>query len=87
MQFRSVFLTIAIIFSLFVIALLASPRSFAAPQSSDLPAWLRANVGDSEDQIAYVVLQRARALYQKKVSKGVVKIPATSPWTLRVPTF
>ena len=75
MQLRSVFLIIATIFSLFVIALLASPQSFAAPQSSDLPAWLRANVGDGEDQIAQVVLQRARALYQQKVSEGVVKNP------------
>ena len=75
MQLRSVFLIMGTILSLFVIGLLASPQSFAAPQSSDLPAWLRANVGDGEDQIVQVVLQRARALYKKKVSEGVVKNP------------
>ena len=57
------------------IASLASPRSFAAQQSSDVPAWLRAHRGDGEGQIAEVVLQRARALYQQKVSRGAVKNP------------
>jgi hypothetical protein len=58
-----------------VIALLASPRSFASQQSSDVPAWLRAHIGEGEGQIAQVVLQRARALYLQKVGKGVVKNP------------
>jgi hypothetical protein len=77
MRLRRVFLTIANISSLFivVVALLASPRSLAAPQSSDVPAWLRAHVGEGEDQIAQVVLQRARTLYLQKLSEGAVKNP------------
>ena len=65
------------IFSLFVtvVALSASPRSFAAAQSSDVPDWLRAYVGESEGQIAQVVLLRARALYFQKVRAGVVRNP------------
>ena len=73
MRLRSILL----ICSLFIITIasLASPRSFAAQQSSDVPAWLRAHAGEGEGQIAKVVLQRARALYQKKVSQGAVKNP------------
>ena len=51
------------------------PRSFAAEQPSDVPAWLRAHIGEGEGQIAQVVLQRARALYLQKVSEGAVKNP------------
>src|SRR5580765_2643464 len=58
-----------------VIALLGLPRSFAAGQPSDVPAWLSAHVGEGGGQIAQVVLQRARALYQRKVSEGAVKNP------------
>jgi hypothetical protein len=57
------------------VALSVSPRSFAVEQPSDVPAWLRAHVGEGEGQIAQVVLQRARALYLKKVSEGAVKNP------------
>src|SRR6266571_4367889 len=55
--------------SLHIIALSGALRSFAAEQPSDVPAWLRAHVGEGEGQIAQVVLQRARALYLKKVSE------------------
>jgi hypothetical protein len=67
-------LTMAI-FSRFIIGivLLASPRSHAAEQSSDVPAWLNAHVGEGEDQISQVVLQRARALYLQKSSEDAVK--------------
>jgi hypothetical protein len=58
-----------------VIALAAPYRSFAVEQPSDIPAWLAANVGEGEGQIAQVVLQRARALYIQKVQAGVVKNP------------
>lgn len=51
------------------------PRSFDAGQPKDVPAWLRAHVGEGEGQIAQVVLQRARTLYLQKVSEGVVKNP------------
>jgi len=47
--------------------------SFAAEQSSDVPAWLRDHIGEGDGQIAQVVLQRARALYLRKVKEGVVK--------------
>jgi hypothetical protein len=49
--------------------------SFAAEQSPDIPAWLRSHIGEGEGQIAQVVLQRARALYLRKVKEGVVKGP------------
>ena len=76
MRLRSIFLTIANIFSLImVIALTASPFSLAAEQPSDVPAWLRPHVGEGEGQIAQPVLRRARALYLKKVSEGAVKNP------------
>ena len=77
MRLRSVLLNTVKIFSLFliVIAFSTSRRSFAAEQASDVPAWLRAHVGDGEGQIAQVVLQRARALYLQKVSEGAVKNP------------
>ena len=52
-----------------------SPRSFAVEQPTGVPAWLQAHVGEGEGQIAQVVLQRARALYLKKVSEGAVKNP------------
>ena len=58
-----------------LVALSGSSRSFAAEQPSDIPAWLKAHVGEGEGKIAQVVLQRARALYLQKVSEGAVKNP------------
>ena len=58
-----------------VIALAAASRSFAVEQPSDIPGWLRPNVGEGEPQIAQVVLQRVRALYFQKVRAGVVRNP------------
>jgi hypothetical protein len=56
-----------------IVGLIAGfPRSFAAEQAPDLPPWLKAHIGDGEGQIAPVVLQRARALYQQKVREGAV---------------
>jgi hypothetical protein len=49
--------------------------SFAAEQSSDVSAWLRGHIGEGDGQIAQMVLQRARALYLRKVKEGVVKNP------------
>jgi hypothetical protein len=43
----------------------ASPSSLAAGEPG-VPAWLEAHVGEGEGQIAPVVLERARALYQRK---------------------
>jgi hypothetical protein len=78
LQLRSLLLDIVTIISLIVIIIVAvsgSPRSFAVEQPSDVPAWLRAHIGEGEGQIAQVVLQRARALYLEKVSEGAVKNP------------
>jgi hypothetical protein len=49
--------------------------AFAAEQPSEIPAWLKSHIGDGAGQIAPVVLQRARALYLRKVAAGVVKNP------------
>jgi len=53
----------------------ASPRSFAAEQASDVPPWLKDHVGEGEGQIAQVILQRARALYFRKIREGAVRNP------------
>jgi hypothetical protein len=71
LQLRSLFLAIVSL----IIALSGASRSFAVEQPPDIPAWLRAHVGEGEGQIAPVVLQRARALYLKKISDGAVKNP------------
>ena len=57
------------------IAVWGTAASPATEQPSDVPAWLRSHIGEGEGQIAQVVLQRARALYLKKVAAGVVKNP------------
>lgn len=44
-----------------------------AAQPADVPAWLAAHVGEGDDQIARPVLQRARALYRRKVREGAVR--------------
>ena len=72
MPFRSFLLAFV---GLIVVALSATPRSFAVEQPLDVPAWLKAHVGLGDGQIAPVVLQRARALYLQKVSEGAVKNP------------
>jgi hypothetical protein len=74
MRLRSLLQAVANIFGSFiVVALLASPRLFAAQQSSGVPDWLRAHVGQGEGQIAQVVLLRARALYQRRLREVAVK--------------
>ncbi|MER9658086.1 murein L,D-transpeptidase catalytic domain family protein [Mesorhizobium sp. M0152] len=75
MRLKSVPLGVVAGLLLVVIALTASVRSFGAMLPSDIPAWLQAHVGDSDGQISQVVLERARALYLKKVAQGAVKNP------------
>ncbi len=78
MQSRSLPPFIVAIVGLIIVVLIALSglsRSSAAEQASDVPAWLRAHVGEGEGQIAPVVLQRARALYLQKSSEGAVKNP------------
>jgi hypothetical protein len=48
-----------------LLSLAGAGPSLAAGQSG-VPAWLEAHVGEGEGQIAPVVLERARALYQRK---------------------
>ena len=71
MPLKSFFLTVACV----VISLSAAAPTMAAKQSKDIPSWLKAHVGTGEGKIAPVVLQRARALYQRKSSEGVIKNP------------
>ena len=40
-----------------------------------VPGWLQNHVGEGEDQIAQVVLQRARTLYRNKTDEGAVHNP------------
>ncbi len=56
-------------------ALSGAPSSFAASSNADIPAWLQKHVGTGEGQIAPVVLQKARALYQQKLRQGEVRNP------------
>jgi hypothetical protein len=48
---------------------------FAAAQSSEIPTWLQAHVGEGAGQIAQIVLQRARALYLRKLGEGGIRNP------------
>jgi hypothetical protein len=88
LQLRSLLLNIVFISGIVIAAVWGSPRSFAAEQLSAVPAWLQAHVGEADGQVAPVVLQRARALYQQKANEGVAKNPcyfamdATRPTTL-----
>ena len=75
MRLRSVPLGVVASLLLVIVALTVSARSFAALRSPDIPAWLQAHVGDGDGQISKIVLERARALYLKKVAQGAVKNP------------
>ena len=72
---RALSLLLTVVSLVIVGALAGWPRSFAAEQPSDIPAWLQAHVGTGEGQITQVVLQRGRALYLQKVSAGAVNNP------------
>lgn len=58
--------------TIIAISLHGVPQASAAEQNLATPAWLKRHVGNGNGQIAPVVLQRARALYQRKVREGVV---------------
>ena len=75
MQTRSLIANLVAIFGLMTVAPWASSQCFAASQSGDVPRWLKEHVGEGDDQIAEVVLQRARELYLRKVSEGLVNNP------------
>ncbi|TDK50470.1 hypothetical protein E1832_06490 [Antarcticimicrobium luteum] len=61
--------------ALFLAALPGFQSAPAAAQASPIPAWLQKHVGTGEGQIAPVVLNRARALYQRKLAEGTVSNP------------
>src|ERR1051325_8786964 len=69
-RLKSLAVFVLCILAVAVIAITVSARTFAAP--SGIPDWLQAHVGDGDGEISQVVLGRARALYQKKVSQGAV---------------
>ena len=55
------------------IATLSDPLpATAASQSQPIPGWLQNHVGTRDGQIAPVVLDRARSLYQRKLREGAV---------------
>jgi hypothetical protein len=60
---------------LFTVLASASAQAFASEQPARFPDWLKAHVGEESDQIAATVLERARALYLKKVAEGKVANP------------
>lgn len=86
MPLRSLLLTVAVLIS---VAVPGAPLLLAAEQTPEMPDWLRKHVGTGEGKIAPVVLERARALYWRKVNEGAVTNPcylsmdATRPSTSR----
>ena len=58
-----------------LIALMSASLSSLAAAQVGVPTWLEAHVGEGEGKIAPVVLERARALYQRKRSEGAVRNP------------
>jgi hypothetical protein len=52
----------------------AAPTLTSA-QTKGIPAWLAPHVGTGDGQIAQIVLERARALYQRKKREGAVSNP------------
>ncbi|MDU8928079.1 murein L,D-transpeptidase catalytic domain family protein [Alisedimentitalea sp. MJ-SS2] len=61
--------------TMIIAALSVSRPGPAAAQSSDVPAWLQKHAGTGDGQIAQVILNRARALHQKKRSQGAITNP------------
>lgn len=86
MLLNSLRLNIAV---MIIVGMLGLLPTQAATQTSDIPDWLQKHVGIGEGQIAPIVLERARALYQRKVRQGAVRNPcylakdATRPSTSR----
>lgn len=70
-------------------AVFCASSATAQTRSEAVPAWLQRHVGTAEGQIAPIVLQRARALYQEKWRKRQTRNPcylamdATRPSTLK----
>lgn len=75
MQSSSFLQDIVKLVSLAIVAGVAGSVGSSAEPPADVPAWLRAHVGEGDGQIAPVVLERARALYLRKVREGAVRNP------------
>lgn len=56
-------------------AMTATAPAHAASDQSDIPEWLQKHVGTGHGKIAPVILERARALYQRKVEAGEISNP------------
>jgi len=63
------------LFACLIIAASACASLPASAQRSDVPDWLQAHVGTKDGQIAPIVLERARDLYQRKRRQGKVRNP------------
>ena len=57
------------------LGLLLGAGLYTEAVGSEPPAWLTAHVGEGEGQIARPVLERARALYERKLSEGAARNP------------
>ncbi|MBM7044016.1 hypothetical protein [Rhizobium lusitanum] len=75
MRLRTALRSVAKSLGFCLLAFSASTPSIAAQRQSDIPAWLSAYMGEGDGQIAQPILQRARALYMRKVSEGKVRNP------------
>lgn len=77
MRFKGEFARAVCLTRLCLLAILFSvaQQSSAAETQNDMPLWLLAHVGPNDGQIAEPVIQRARALYYRKVHDGKVKNP------------
>ncbi|NKJ35582.1 hypothetical protein [Rhizobium sp. SG570] len=75
MRLRTALRSVAKSLGFCLLAFSASTPSIAAQRQSDIPEWLGAYVGEGDGQIAQPILQRARALYMRKVSEGKVRNP------------
>ena len=72
---RSVTPSLACLLSFLILASWRQEGASAAEPPPALPAWLTAHVGEGEGQIARPVLERARALYLRKLGAGAVRNP------------
>jgi len=72
LQFRSLLLTTTF---MALLCLPCSYSSMATEQTSNIPEWLNKHIGTGQNQIAPVILERARALYTRKQTEGKVKNP------------
>ncbi|NRP88338.1 hypothetical protein GFPCMMHI_04258 [Ensifer adhaerens] len=75
MRLRTALRSVAKSLGFCLLAFSASTPSIAAQRQSDIPEWLSAYVGEGDGQIAQPILQRARALYMRKVNEGKVRNP------------